>query len=213
MVQLNFNATQVQPSGSSAVYDSGIYTVCINESSLVETKAKKEGRANKGSMFLFRLRIMDGENQGGSLPYRVNYENDNATAEEIGAAQLSALCHVTGQLQLQDTQQLHGIPFKVEVAKVERNDKPGSFGNEINGVMDINGNQPGQAGSGQAPQQQAPQAPVQQQAHAVQQQQQQQQPVQQQQPAPAATQSPPWAQNQAQQPAPGSAPPWAQSQG
>lgn len=158
MVQLNFNAAEVAPSQGFQVYPSGPYDVMINNSEMKQTKAKLAGTVQRGAYIQFNLKIASGEHAGGTLIARVNFENDNPTAEEIGQAELSAICRVCGVMQLQDTQQLHGIPFKIVVAKTERNDKPGAYGNEIKSYMDINGNDPDKAGQGV--QQAAPPAPA-----------------------------------------------------
>lgn len=150
MVQLNFNATNVAPAGSFTVYESGIYDVMIANSELKETKAKKAGTAQRGTYLQLTLRIAAGPSAGGTVIDRINFENDNTTAEEIGQAQLSAICRVVGVMQLQDSQQLHGIPFKVELAKVERNDKPGEFSNDVKGYLTATGQTPDQAGQGTA---------------------------------------------------------------
>lgn len=158
MVQLNFNAAEVAPSQGFQVFPSGTYDVMVNNSGMKQTKAKLAGTVQRGAYIQFNLKIASGEHAGGTLITRVNFENDNPTAEEIGQADLSAICRVCGVMQLQDTQQLHGIPFKVVVAKTERNDKPGEYGNEITSYMDINGNDPDKAGQGV--QQAAPPAPA-----------------------------------------------------
>lgn len=158
MVQLNFNAAEVAPSQGFQVFPSGTYDVMVNNSEMKPTKAKIAGTAQLGAYIQFNLKIASGEHAGGALVLRVNFENDNPVAAEIGQAELSAICRVCGVMQLQDTQQLHGIPFKVVVAKTERNDKPGEYGNEIKSYMDINGNDPDKAGQGV--QQAAPPAPA-----------------------------------------------------
>lgn len=146
MAQMNFDANNHEPAGSFAVYDSGVYTVMVNGSEFKETKAKKEGRAAVGSYLQLNLRIAEGPHSGGTLIDRINWENENPDAVSIGQSQLSAICRVVGVMQLQDSQQLHGIPFKVEVAKAPRNDDPSKFSNEIRAYLDINGNEASQVG-------------------------------------------------------------------
>lgn len=218
MVQLNFNAANVAPAQGFQVYPSGIYDVIINGSELKSTRAKLAGTAQKGSYLQLNMKIASGEHAGGTVITRVNFENDNPTAEEIGQAELSAICRVCGVMQLQDSQQLHGIPFKVVLAKVERNDKPGEYSNEVKEYRDINGNAPGSAGQGgaqqaaHATQQEAPQPPTQALPQPTQQPDQGAAPPWQQ-PAQQATQAPWGQQPQQQQPAQAGAaapPPWAQ---
>lgn len=153
MVQYNFNARQYEPStGAADVLETGVYSVQIVNSEVKPTKA------GNGHMLVFTMACMDQHVNGKKLTARLNIHNPSAQAVEIAHRELSAISHVVGVLDWQDTQQLHGRPFKVAVEKVERNDKPGSFSNDINGYMDYAGNPPnvnGAAGGSSQP----PQAP------------------------------------------------------
>ena len=149
----------------------------------------------------------------------MNLQNPNPVAAEIGYKRLSAYCHATGVIQVQDSQQLHGIPFKARVSV--RTDTTGQYdpSNEVKAVKHINEDtgttaapaaqqwqaappaQPAPAAAPAwtaAPQQQAPAqwAPP-------------QQPAPQQAPAPTA--AAPWTQQPTTQAAPAAAqPPWVQ---
>jgi hypothetical protein len=198
MVALNFNAAGVKPNTALEPVPTGMYPVAIVRS---EEKPTKSGN---GSYIEFEMQIqahpnVDPAYHGRKVFDRLNINNPNQTAVDIAYATLSAICHVTGVLNLQDTQQLHGRPFMAVVQKLPRDDKPDQMTNEVKGYKDMNGNDPGVSGTVQAggaapapawaaqPQQQAA-APVQQQPQQAQQPQQQAAP-----PAPAA---PSWAQPQ-----------------
>ena len=194
MVALNFNAAGVKPNAALEPLPTGIYNVIITNSQ------EKPTKAGTGSYIEFEMTVQGGEFNGRKVFDRLNTNNPNQTAVDIAYGTLSAMCHVTGVLNLQDTAQLHGKPFQAVVSKVPRADQPGSFSNEVKGYKDINGNDPGMAGQVAQPQAQ-PQwaaAPA-------------QQPVAQPQPAPAHPQAPAqnWQQPQAPQPAPAYAPPAA----
>lgn len=216
MVALNFNAAGVKPNTALEAIPTGIYPVMITSSE------EKPTKAGTGSYIQIEMTIQGGEFAGRKVFDRLNTRNPNQQAVDIAYATLSAICHVTGRLHIQDTAQLHGVPFQVVVSKLPRDDKPDTMTNEVKGYKDINGNDPGFAGTvqqpgaqpgwaanqTQQPVQQAPvqqyqpqtqQAPVQQYQPQTQQVQQpvQQAPVQQQQPvqtaaAPAGA-NPPWA--------------------
>ena len=62
---------------------------------------------------------------------RINIQNHNPVAEQIGQKQLSGLCHAVGVLQLQDSTQLHNKPLRIRV-KVTKDDQYGDK-NEVNG--------------------------------------------------------------------------------
>jgi hypothetical protein len=203
-----FDATQIDPSQGGGMLPIGKHLVIVESSEVKATKA------NDGGFLQLDLKIIEGPQTGLTGAYRLNLFNANEKAVAVAQRQMSALCHVTGVFQVTDSQQLHNIPFMVEV--VPQQNKPEYT--EVKRVFDANGNEPGKAG--QAPAQPAPaqapapqgqwgasQAPAQPQAQA-----QAQAPV---------TASAPWGQPQtpqAQAPqqasvAPTGNPPWGQPQG
>lgn len=151
MVQMNFNAAQYEPStGAADVLETGVYSVQIVNSEVKQTKS------GNGYMLVLTMSCMDQHVNGKKLTARLNIHNPNAQAVEIAYRELSAISHVVGVMNWQDTQQLHGRPFKVSVEKSERQDKPGSFSNDIKAYMDYAGNPPNVNGGGSS---QAPSAP------------------------------------------------------
>lgn len=109
MAQINFDATQVQPQDSFSPIPAGSYIVQIEET---EIKATKLGT---GQMLKYKARVLDGQYTNRVIFGQINIVNQNPEAEKIGQRQLSALCHATGVLKLNDTQQLHNKPIKVKV--------------------------------------------------------------------------------------------------
>lgn len=241
-VELNFDASQVEPStGSPDPLPSGKYPMMITAS---EMKATKD---QTGAYLQLELTVIDGEFKGRKVWDRLNLKNNNPVAEQIARESLSAICHASGVIQCANSQQLHGIPMEVKVKYKPEADgydasndvkgyKPlGGAGGNMQGAQMAAPPQ-GQAAPWQQPAQQPTQqqAPTPQQAPPVQQQpwQQQQPPVQQ--PAPnnqlgpagvpnASGGAPPWAKqppatNQQPQQSPAAnvqsnTPPWAQQQG
>lgn len=225
MAQLNFDARQVDPQQSFEPIPAGWYNMMIVES---EMKPTSNGQ---GAYLQLTLKVVDGQYAGRQVFDRLNLQNPNPVAVEIAYRRLSAYCHATGVIQVQDSQQLHGIPFKARVSV--RTDSTGQYepSNEIKAVKHINEETGTTAAPAQqAPAQQFPQQGFQQPQQAPQQQWQQppaqqpqfQQPAPQQAPAQGGTPVPPWMQGQqapaqATQPAPqaapaaGPTPPWAQA--
>lgn len=204
MVQISFDATKVDPNtGGGDVFETGEYTFQIVSSS---AKATKKG---DGTMLLLEASCLEEGFAGKRLTIRLNVQNPSPQAVEIAYRDLSAICYVTGQLHIQDTQQLHGRPFRIRLEKVERSDKPGTYGNEIRAYMDVQGNAPGQGGGvapPQAPQSAPPAAPAPAPAAAV-----PAAPAVAPAPAPAAPAAPPWGGAPAPAaPVVGSVPPWQQ---
>ena len=139
MAQLRFDASTVAPQASFTPIPAGTYTVSIDDS---EIKSTQKG----GQMAVFRLRVVEGQHSGRTIFARINVRNPSQQAEQIGQAQLSALCHAAGVLQLSDTAQLHN---KVVRARVKiRKDESGQYGdsNEVNGFEATGGPAPVAAG-------------------------------------------------------------------
>ena len=229
MAQLNFDATQVNPDQSFEPIPAGWYNMMIVES---EMKPTRDGN---GAYLQLTLKVIDGQYAGRQVFDRLNIQHQNPVVTEIAYRRLSAYCHATGVLQIQDSQQLHGIPLKARVSV--RTDSTGQYdpSNEVKAVKPINeetgttaapAQQGFQAQPQQAPAQQFPQQGFQQPQQAPQQQ--WQQPPAQSAPAPKSAPAqgdaptPPWVQGQqapaqeaqpAPQPAPvaGPTPPWAQA--
>ncbi|QIG68932.1 DUF669 domain-containing NTP-binding protein [Rhizobium phage RHph_Y55] len=192
MVAINFNASTVKPNVALEAIPSGLYPVIITNT---QEKPTKNGQ---GSYIEVEMTVQGGEFANRKIFDRLNIRNNNQTAVDIAYATLSAICHVTGVLNMTDTVQLHGRPFQAVVSKIPRDDRPDQMTNEVKGYKDVNGNDPGFSGTVANPSAQPGWA----QPAA-----QQQQPVQHQQPPqtqPAAPASQP-------QPGPtGGAPSWAQ---
>jgi len=107
---LNFNAANVQPSKALDPIPSGWYNASISDTTMKPTQ--KPG----GQMLQVELTILDGEFAGRKVWDRLNLVNENATAVQIGYETLSAICHATGVINIQQsTAELHGIPLKVKV--------------------------------------------------------------------------------------------------
>lgn len=136
MAQLNFDATTVEPSQSMEPLPDGWYTVQATAS---EMKPTKDGT---GAYLEMTLKVIEAPYQNRQLFYRLNLKNNNPVAQEIAYKQLSAICHATGVIQVADSQQLHGLPFKVKVA-VKRDDS-GKYdpSNEIKAVKSVHDAQP-----------------------------------------------------------------------
>lgn len=154
-----FNPMEVDPStgggGSLPVSGPEGLLVIITESDLKQNKQKT------GGFIEFTLQCIEDDKQGMTGKERLNIVNTNKQAEAIAKAQLSAICHVTGQLgELVDTAILHNIPFRVLTRIQQFKNDPEKQKEaetkgwtEIYGYLDADGNKPGQQGQPQQPQQ------------------------------------------------------------
>lgn len=107
-----FDATQVEPQGDYTPVPPGEYKVQIISSEMVATSS------GNGHMLKLELEIVEGDQAGRKLFDRLNLDNPNAKAVEIAQRTLSAICHATGKLSVQDSEELHMIPM-VAVVKVD----------------------------------------------------------------------------------------------
>ena len=186
-----FNAQQYDPTQGGGSLPVGRHPVIIESS---EVKANK---ANDGGYLQLNLKLIDGPQMGTTGAYRLNLYHSNPQTAEIAHRQLSAICHVIGVFNVQDSQQLHNVPFIVEVGLQKGEEAAQKGYTEVKKVFDINGNEPGKAGQG-APAAQPQQQPAQ--GGGAWGGQPAQQPAAQPQGAPAAN-APAWGQQPAQQPA------------
>lgn len=150
MAGINFDATQVAPNSGFAPVEKGKYPVVITQS---EFKPTSNGA---GKIIEFHCRVNGGVNNGRDIMFTLNWENASAKAVEIGHGQFSAICHAVNVLRVQDTQQLHNIPFMLEVDVT-----PDGKYNNLVGIYPISQVNAGQTVMGTIPQQQPQQAYVQ----------------------------------------------------
>ena len=147
MVALSFNAQGVAPNAALEAIPSGIYDAVMTNST------EKPTKADDGSTYIeleYTIRHPDPSLNGRKVFDRLNLNNKKSQqAVDIAYGTLSAICHVTGRLHIADTAQLHGIPLKLVVAKVERQDQKSTFSNDVKGYKDSHGNDPGQSQGGQ----------------------------------------------------------------
>lgn len=104
-----FDATQVAPSGTRVFIPAGQYPAQVLRTDIIPTKD------GNGKFAWFEIEITDGEFKGCTLETRMNLWNQNEKAVEIAQRDLSALCHATGEMAVEDTDQLCFKPFQVVV--------------------------------------------------------------------------------------------------
>lgn len=149
-----FDATQWDPSQSAGQLPIGRHKVIIEDSEV------KANNSNTGGYLAFTLQVIEGPSAGSSGVMRLGIYSQNQKAVEISHRQLSAICHAVGVFNVQDSAQLHNIPFMVEVG----NQKPTqeqearraageevTLYTEVKKVFDVNGNAPGKNGASPAP--------------------------------------------------------------
>ena len=104
-----FDAGSVEPAKPFEPLPAGKYRAQIVESEMAAT------RAGDGQMLKLTLEILDGPHAHRKLWDQLNLVNPNQQTMEIAQRTLSAICHATGRLQVQDSAELHLIPMIADV--------------------------------------------------------------------------------------------------
>ena len=138
MATFNFDATTVAPTASFAPIPAGMYLAHITESDLVSTKD------GSGNMLKLTFEILDGQFKGRKIWNNLNVQNQNQDTMKWALADLSAICHATGNIKLQDSAALHFKPLKI---KVNISEAKGGYDarNNIKGYESANGAMPAAA--------------------------------------------------------------------
>lgn len=132
----NFDANQVEPSGDLTPVPAGDYRAMIVESEIVDTKA------GDGRYLKLTWKVEGGEHDGRLIWQNLNLWNKNTKAVEIAQRDLSAICHATGKLNVQDSDELAHIACLIRVSV--RTDPNGNYApqNEVKAVKPVGGGQP-----------------------------------------------------------------------
>ena len=111
MATFNFNAASVEPMQprSFSPLPNGDYEMIIVKSDVKPTKA------GTGHYLELEMQVLAGEHSGRRHWERLNVDNPNKTAQDIAQAALAALCFAVGVTDMEDTAQLHDIPFVAHV--------------------------------------------------------------------------------------------------
>jgi hypothetical protein len=106
-----------------------------------EVKATKAG---DGGYLQFTGQILDGEHAGTTGAIRINLYSASPDAARIAHGQFSAMCHVCNVMDVQDSSQLHEIPYRIEVG-LQKEPNPNKY-TEVKKFYDVNGQAPSKNG-------------------------------------------------------------------
>ena len=111
MATFNFNANSVEPMQPRTYgpLPAGDYEMIIVKSDVKPTKA------GTGHYLELEMQVVSGEASGRRHWERLNVDNPNKQAEEIAKEALAALCFAVGVTDVEDTVQLHDIPFVAHI--------------------------------------------------------------------------------------------------
>lgn len=153
MALLNFDASQVAPATALDPVPAGWYTAMMVES---EMKPTADGTGHY--LETVNAIIEPAEYAGRKVYDRINMQNKNPVAVEIGYKTLSAICHAVGIIQVQDSQQLHNRPFAIKVSL--RPAGPGADGKMYEASNDVKGYRAANERTSPAPSQVVPPPPA-----------------------------------------------------
>lgn len=112
-----FDANTVDPAADFEPIPDGEYLAMIIDSDVCDTKS------GTGQYLKVTHQIIDGPFNGRYIFANLNIVNQNATAQQIGQAQLSSICHAVGVLHaIQDSAELHNKPMVIKVKYVPEKD-------------------------------------------------------------------------------------------
>lgn len=132
MANLNFDASQVAPATAPEAIPAGWYTGHMTAS---EMKPTSDGT---GAYLEAEFTILAPQEYANRKVFdRINLQNKNPVAVEIGYKTLSAICHAVGIIQVQDSTQLHNRPLQIKVGL--RPAGPGADGKHYDASNEVKG--------------------------------------------------------------------------
>jgi len=113
MAAINFNANEVPEDEGFEPIPAGDYSMQIIESTMKDTKA------GTGQYLELRIQVLDAPHTGRLIFERLNLINPNAVAVKIANRTLADICEACGVMEVEDSEELHGIEFTGKVAITE----------------------------------------------------------------------------------------------
>lgn len=126
MAQINFDASQVDPSVPFEVLPSDKHLVEITKSEMKATKA------GDGAYLELEYTVLDGAFKGRKVWDRLCLNHRTQKTVEIARANLSAVCHAVGVMKPRQSSELHHIPFVITV-KLKKEKDTDNIYNEVKG--------------------------------------------------------------------------------
>ena len=125
-----FDSNQHEDMNDFEPFPADKYNMQITKSE-VKVTSKKTGKFIK-----FEISVLDGKYKGRKVWTQLNVVNPNPIAVEIAEKEMATICRACGKPQVQDTEELHGIPFLGLVGiKQAKGDYPAQ--NKMNGYKPL----------------------------------------------------------------------------
>ena len=126
MVNLNFNANNVEPKLGFDPIPAGKYLALIINSEMKPTKS------GSGKFLELTFQIMDGPYKNRQVWSRLNLHNPSQQAVQIAQSELSSICRAVGVMTPNDSVELHNLPLVITVSCKKRADTD-ELTNEVKG--------------------------------------------------------------------------------
>jgi len=135
LLDTTFVTDEEKDAGFELIPAGTVCTVMIKESEIKTT------RAGTGEYIKITAEVMDEGAYGGKkIWHNFNVVNPNEKAVQIGRGQLKRLNQILGISELQDTAELHGQPFRVQVGiQKGTGDYEGNDNNTIKKFLPLEG--------------------------------------------------------------------------
>lgn len=112
----SFNTKSKEKMNDYSVVPEGNYIASVVKSEVVLTKKAKEANDRSlGQIMKLQWKILAGEYKGKNLYTQINIVNPNPQAVEIGEKEFATIRDACGVVDVQQTEQLHGIPCELDV--------------------------------------------------------------------------------------------------
>jgi hypothetical protein len=138
MAYLNntFDASAIEPNQPLETLPPGRYTAHIINSEMRPT------RSGSGQYLWLEMEVLEGQFKGRRIWDQLNLINPNAQTVEIAQRTLSAICRAVGQMQVEDSEQLHfkplAVTLKVEPAGPDKTGVWRDARNRVSGYSAVN---------------------------------------------------------------------------
>lgn len=144
MVAYSFNSGQHDPNFGGGL---GQLPPCKKTKVIAFESSQQPTKDGRGGYLQFLLRVVEGPLQGREGYINFQLHNVVAKTVEIANQQLSAFCHAVRVPAFTATEQLHNIPFLVDVDWQKGNEptaeKPEGGYTEVKALYDVSGQAPG----------------------------------------------------------------------
>ena len=109
MAFINFDSTNIAPETKYEPIPAGTYLAHIVDSDLVASKT------GNGQNLKLVFEVLDGQFKSRKVHENLCVQHTNTDTQRIAQSKLSAICHATGLLRVQDSSELHYKPVRLNV--------------------------------------------------------------------------------------------------